>query len=461
MATITKRNDSYRIRVSNKYDSSGKQNNLSMTWRPRPGMTTKQIEKELERQAVLFEEKVKLGQYFDGSIKFSNFVERWMQDYAEKQLKQKTIDRYKSLLTRINSSLGNIKMTNITPNHIIKFFNSLDEAKREDEKYKSTKDIKTILSSKNVTKAKLTELTGLSQSTISVAMSGKNVSKLTASKISKALSANDIFIPIEDQHLSGRTKLHYYRLLSSIFQRAVYWQVVPYNVCDRVEAPKVHEKEAKYLDENEVCRLIEFLENEPYENRVIICFCIFTGFRRSEVLGLEWRDIDFENLSISVKRTLHYSKNRGGLYEDTPKNPTSERTIIVTLTIIKMLKEFKTWKAEQRQISENQIIKTEKVFSKLDGQPMNPDRLSNLVSKLIKKTDLTQISLHSLRHTNATLLIMRGEPVRLVADWLGHAKPSTTENIYSHSIKSRDSRAAEVLDNILSPFIEGISNNKK
>ena len=78
MPTIQKRGDTYRIRVSAGYDSSGKQIMKSTTWKPAPGMTPKQIQKELDRQAVLFEEKVKSGRCMDGNIRFQDFAERWV-----------------------------------------------------------------------------------------------------------------------------------------------------------------------------------------------------------------------------------------------------------------------------------------------------------------------------------------------------------------------------------------------
>ena len=84
MANIQKRGDTYRIRVSCGYDVEGKQITRSMTYKPEPGMTKKQIEKELERQAILFEEKCQSGLYLDSSIKFAAFSEKWFSDYAEK-----------------------------------------------------------------------------------------------------------------------------------------------------------------------------------------------------------------------------------------------------------------------------------------------------------------------------------------------------------------------------------------
>ena len=87
MATITKRNNTYLIRVYNGYDVTGRQIYASMTYKPKPGMNEKTALKEAQKQATLFEEQVLTGQFIDSHIKFSAFAERWLTDYAEKQLK--------------------------------------------------------------------------------------------------------------------------------------------------------------------------------------------------------------------------------------------------------------------------------------------------------------------------------------------------------------------------------------
>lgn len=82
MATVQRRGDTYRITASAGYDTEGRQIRKSMTWRPAPGMTERQIAKELERQKVLFDEQVK-GGYYSGNIKFQDFTEQWFRDYAK------------------------------------------------------------------------------------------------------------------------------------------------------------------------------------------------------------------------------------------------------------------------------------------------------------------------------------------------------------------------------------------
>ncbi len=127
MATIRKRGNTYQIRVSCGYDSSGKQIEKSITWKPAAGMTKRQIEKELERQKVLFEEKCRTGQFLDGNITFAEFTARWLKDYAEKQLKAKTITGYKNMLPRILAAIGHIKLSKLQPHHLMEFYNSLGE----------------------------------------------------------------------------------------------------------------------------------------------------------------------------------------------------------------------------------------------------------------------------------------------------------------------------------------------
>ena len=91
MATIQKRSDGYKISVPCGYDIYGKQIRRTMTWTPEPKMTARQIKKELERQAVLFEEKCRNSQVLGGNIKFADFAEKWFAEYEEKHLKPRTV----------------------------------------------------------------------------------------------------------------------------------------------------------------------------------------------------------------------------------------------------------------------------------------------------------------------------------------------------------------------------------
>lgn len=81
MAYVTKRGDSYLCRISVGYDSTGKQIEKTMTWKPPAGMSEKKALKEAQHQATLFEERARNGLVTDGHIKFADFAEKWFKDY--------------------------------------------------------------------------------------------------------------------------------------------------------------------------------------------------------------------------------------------------------------------------------------------------------------------------------------------------------------------------------------------
>lgn len=128
MATIQKRGNSYKIVVSCGYDLNYKQIRRSMTWTPALGMTERQIKKELDRQAVLFEERCRTGQVLDGNIKFADFAEKWFTDYAEKQLRPRTVQRYRDMMQRINAAIGHIRVDRLQPHHLMQFYSNLEES---------------------------------------------------------------------------------------------------------------------------------------------------------------------------------------------------------------------------------------------------------------------------------------------------------------------------------------------
>ena len=149
MATYTKRGNSYRIRSSVGYTPEGKQVMKSRTWTPAPGMTDRQIEKELTRQMVLFDEECRGAALTDGHIKFQTFAQQWMGEYVENSLGKRTQANYKQMAPRIYKAIGHLYMDKITPRQIQKFINSLSAAganQLHPEKGLSPKSIKNHLS---------------------------------------------------------------------------------------------------------------------------------------------------------------------------------------------------------------------------------------------------------------------------------------------------------------------------
>ena len=126
IATARPKGKGYEIRVSSGYDIHGKRIRVSRTWIPEPGMTPKQIQKELERQKVLFEEQIKYGICPDNRIRFVDFSKKWMEDYGKKNLSIKAYGRYSQYLTRINDGIGHLKLKDITPVQLNAFYKALE-----------------------------------------------------------------------------------------------------------------------------------------------------------------------------------------------------------------------------------------------------------------------------------------------------------------------------------------------
>lgn len=453
MATIEKRNNSYRITVACGYDMTGKQIRHRMTYTPEKGMTSKQIEKEVQRQAVLFEERCKTGQFIEENIRFAEFAEIWFKD-REKDLRPKTYASYKALLPRINEAIGHLKLSQIQPPHLRSFYQNLSEdGIRLDIKYSCKINLDEYLSQNSLTSAELSRLSNVPKTTIVSIRQGNNISLKNAEKVCKALNKpfNEMFELSEKRKtLSTETVLHYHRLISSMFSTAVEWGVLFSNPCSRTKPPRVKEKEPKYLDEVQAGTLLEILEQENSTYKNVIQLLLFTGMRRGEILGLKWADVDFNNSTMQIIRSLQYLPGRG-LYEDETKNKTSKRVIKLPYTAIVMLQAHKVKQLEQRLKLGDRWQNSEYIFTTDEGKPINPDTLSSWFSKFIKANadKLPYITLHSLRHTNATLQIAGGVPITTVAKRLGHTNSNTTGKIYAHAIKSADEIAAETLENLL------------
>lgn len=453
MATIRKRGNTYQIRVSCGYNSKGEQVIKTKTYKPLQPMTEKQLKKELDRQAVLFEEQCRSGQFMDGNITLSEFADKWFKEYAEKQLKAKTISGYNELMKRIIPALGHIRLARLQPHHLIEFYNNLAEGGiRVDTKYSPPEGFKELIKASGYTQKGIAEAAGVSEFVIRSCIDGRNISKNSAEKIGALLPEKDLFTPVHGKTtLSDKTISEHHRLLSSMLTTAVQWQIIPQNPCERVKPPKVERKEAEALDEKQAAELIQCLQEEPIKYKTAVMLLLYTGLRRGELCGLEWSDIDFTHGIISVSKSILYLPDKG-IFEDSTKNKSSERFVNIPDDMMKLLKAYKAEQRQKRLLMGDLWQGSNKVFTSENGGALNPDTLTSWFSRFIKRHNLPDAHIHTLRHTSATLLIAGGVDVATVSKRLGHADKTTTLNIYTHAIKSADERAAEKLKNILNPY---------
>ena len=428
LATIEKRNNSYRFIVSCGYDMT---------------------EKEVQRQATLFEERCLKGQVLDENIRFAEFAEIWLKD-RKNDLRPRTYARYESLIPRINAAIGHIKLCKIQPPHLRAFYANLAESGvRLDTKYTCNISMDDYLRENELTTAALCRRSGISNTTMISIRKGNNVNQQNAEKLAAALEMplSELFTPVGEGHktLSGKTIQHYHRLISVILNTAVEWGVLFSNPCERTKTPKAEEKEAKYIDEVQADALISAIETADELHRTIVRLLLFTGMRRGEALGLKWSDIDFKKGTLKICRTIQF-------LPDKPKNKSSERVIRLPQTTLDDLRAHQVAQMEQRLSLGSYWKGTEDyVFTNPEGKPLKPDSVSSWFSKFMKQhPEIPFITLHSLRHTNATLQLAAGVPITTVSKRLGHSNTATTGRVYAHAIQSADDTAAEKIEDIFS-----------
>ena len=226
-------------------------------------------------------------------------------------------------------------------------------------------------------------------------------------------------VPKQESCLSGNTLQHYHRFISSVLSTAVQWQVIFANPCERVAPPKRKRKEAQYLTLEQVAHLLELLQNEPEDMRCMITLLLYTGLRRSELLGLEWKDIDFQAGLLSIRRTSQYVAGKG-VFTDETKTYHSRRVLKLTDTALTLLRQHHAVQMQNRLRLGDCWQEHDRIFTRWDGAPMNPNSLTHRFHTFIHQTDLPPVTIHSIRHTNATLLIAEGAGVKAVSSHLGY-----------------------------------------
>lgn len=458
MASIRKRSEnSYQITVSFGY-VDGQKLLKTKTVNTDPGLSEKQRMKLINREAILFEEGVKKGQYIDsGKLSFKEFLERWLQEHCKPHLADRTFVCYEKMIyDRIIPALGHMKLNVIKPLHLQEFYNNLNEpGMRLDNRYISKQKLVSSVNKMKLTKIELAKMIGTTTSTLRNILEGNATNLQTAQKISTALNEklDSLFKQkTNDKILSGSSIKKYHAVLSSALQDAVQWQMIESNPAGRIKPPRASKKEMPFLDPDQALSVLSALEKEPIKYQTLIALDAFTGLRRGEMLGLQWSCINLENAVLAVKQSLQYIPGKG-LSLKSPKNKTSNRLISLTPYMVSLLKKYRVWHNEIRLMYGDMWNDNDFVFTqeRNPGEPMHPDTVSSWFPAFMKRHDLPPINFHALRHTVTTLLINRGMDIKSVSGIMGHSSANTTLNIYAHLMQTANKQAADIMQGILSP----------
>lgn len=237
-----------------------------------------------------------------------------------------------------------------------------------------------------------------------------------------------------------------YVILQSIFTRAVEQGFIKESPCTKaVILPKsIQTKEKKsFLDESQAKMLLKMFDGNTQFDRIIKVL-LYTGMRVGECLALRWQDIDFENRTIHIENTL---TNIGGKrWLQPPKTKTSNRYIALSDILIHIFIEQRKFDDEKISRLGSLYKKSEMVFTSDKGNYIDRSALNTRFRKFIKGADFDFITLHSLRHCNATLLINSGIDIKIVSELLGHSDVGTTANVYADVLDSSRAKVANLVE---------------
>lgn len=279
------------------------------------------------------------------------------------------------------------------------------------------------------------------------------LTKLTAQQV-QGLYANRL-----EAGCSPTSVKHLHTVLHKALEDALRLGLVQRNVVDLVRAPRMRRVEMRVLSLEQVRALLLVARGDRFE--ALYTLAVTTGMRRGELLALKWRDVDLGQGSggasgthasgqpaLQVRATLQ--KTKGGFVYAEPKSARSRRRIALTAAAAEALRTHRARQAEERLLIGPEWEEHDLVFCTHQGRPLSGSNVLNQnFHPLLKRAGLPRMRFHDLRHTAATLLLLRGVHPKVVSELLGHSSVSLTLDVYSHVLPDMQREATTALDQML------------
>ena len=379
---IVQRGNSYFFTAYLGYDTQGKQIRKTSTYTPPEGVTQRKADKLAKEEYINFKNRCKGLSGFNENMRFKDLTEEYLKIFAPNKLKPITAYNYQHQIEF----------------HFMEYFGN-----------KKLRDITTGMITDYFNTHTVTDKDG-------------NVNTLSPSTAKKL-----------------------YTIFQSIFSFAVHQSYIKENPARNVILPSkdvTQDEKRKSLTEEELTEFIALFDDYSSFN-TIIKLLLFTGMRSGECLGLQWCDIDFDKRMIKVEHTL--SDVGGDHFLTTPKTKGSKRTIYMSQTVIDLLKEHRLHQFELMGAVPD-FKHPEMVFTSATGNYKDRSCLNTSFRRFLKGTDFEFMTLHCLRHSNATLLLNSGVDIKIVSEHLGHSDIGTTANIYADILESSKKKTADIIE---------------
>jgi integrase len=318
------------------------------------------------------------------------WLDTWLEEYKKKNIRNPTYLVYKDAIRlHVNPKIGSILLSKLRPEHIQRLINDLQTD------------------------------------------SGRNDGKKGG--------------------LSPATVIKIKNILHAAFKQAVKNSLMARNPIEAVEAPKLKQKEIKFLSPQEQETFVSVIKEDRF--RPLFLVALGTGMRIGELLALTWDCVDFDKQTLYVNKSLSYTKNSSTnklvYVVNDPKTPTSRRQIPLNESIIKILRQHRSAQMQERLKAGSAWINLDLVFCTETGNFLNPRNINRKLYYISETNNLPKISFHCLRHTFATRAFEANIKPKVVQEILGHADISMTLNTYTHAMDDTKREEMKKMESIL------------
>ena len=240
-------------------------------------------------------------------------------------------------------------------------------------------------------------------------------------------------------------KMH--ETLHKALKQAVRWGYMTKNPADDVDAPRVHTEEVHPLTRDEARRFLKVVRGDRLEALYVVA--LHTGLRQGELLALRWEDVDIGEKTLRVRRTI--TKDGGKLLIGPTKTAKGRRTVKLTRDAAEALREHLSRQLEEIDGLGDLFEDNGFVFCTAKGTLINPSNLrKRSFAPLLVRAGLPHMTFHQLRHTAATILLLKNVNPKIVSEMLGHASIAITLDTYSHVLPNMQDSAVAAMEEAFS-----------
>lgn len=381
MATIDRRDDKYRVRYSVYENGQRKQRNKTFD-----------KARDAKAFAAEIEHAIQTGSYsYSGKLTLAEYLREYFDVYCS-HMRPNTLTASRNYMEQhIIPHIGNIQLKALTTLQIQKVYNTIVETAYSPAKYK--------------------DINGLQE----------------------LVSPAKYYSPKTVQNING--------VLSTALKKAVKTNLITKNPCDNVTLPKSTTIEYVIPNKEELKAILSSIQKTRFYEAILTTAML--GIRRSEVLGLYWSDISFEDKTVSIRRSLILNEATHTLEVSELKTAASRRTLPLPEALIKVLQDLK-----EKQTQLHIDIRSPFVFTTEAGTPIRPASLTKCFKSAAAEAGLPKMRLHDLRHTVVTYLLEAGQSPKTVQEFVGHTDARFTLKQYAHVMEESKRQSSKVMNNL-------------